>query len=146
MAVKPVPDGYHSYTPYFVVDGAAELIALLKTAFGAEETLRMPMPGGKLGHAEVRIGDSMLMMADPNPPEHPARQLNGMLYVADVDAVYQRAVDAGCKGVRPPEDMFYGDRMSGVVDQWGNYWAIATHVEDVPPEEMSRRLAALPKG
>jgi PhnB protein len=144
MAVKPIPEGYHAYTPYFVVDGASEFIDFLKQVFGATEIFRMPMPGGKLGHAEVRIGDSMLMMADANP-EHPARQLNGMLYVHDVDATWKRAVAHGAAGVRPPEDMFYGDRMSGAVDKWGNYWGIATHVEDVSPEEMERRVKAQKK-
>jgi PhnB protein len=146
MAVKPIPEGYHTYTPYFVVEGAAELIEFLQKAFGAVETLRMPMPGGRLAHAEVRVGSSMLMMADANPPEQGARQLNGMLYVPDVDAAYERALAAGARGVRPPENQFYGDRMSGVVDRWGNYWSIATHVEDVPPEELARRAAAQMKG
>jgi PhnB protein len=142
MAVKPIPEGYHTYTPYYVVDGASDFIEFLKKVFDAHEIFRMPAPGGKLGHAEVRIGDSVLMMADAHPPEHAARQLNGMLYVHDVDAAYARAVAAGGNGVRPPENMFYGDRMSGVVDRWGNYWGIATHVEDVPPDEIERRVAA----
>lgn len=146
MAVKPIPEGYHTYTPYYVVDGAVEFIDFLKRAFDAHEAFRMPMPGGKLGHAEVRIGDSVIMLADAHPPEHPARQLNGMIYVEDVDAVYKRAVASGAKGVRPPENQFYGDRMSGVTDKWGNDWSIATHVEDVSPEEMERRVSAQKKG
>jgi PhnB protein len=144
MAVKPIPDGYSTYTPYYVVDGAAEFIEFLKKAFGAEETLRMPAPGGKIGHAEVRIGNSMLMLADPGP-EHPVRQFNGMLYVSDVDSAFKTAVAAGARSERQPENMFYGDRMGGVIDKWGNHWWIGTHVEDVSPDEMKRRMAAQKK-
>jgi PhnB protein len=142
MPVKPIPEGYHTYTPYYVVEGATEFLEFLKKAFGAEETFRMPAPGGKLGHAEVRIGDSSVMLADAHPPEHKAHQLNGVLYVNDVDSVFKTAVAAGAKSVRAPENMFYGDRIGAVADKWGNYWSIATHVEDVPPEEMRRRAAA----
>lgn len=142
MAVQPIPAGYHSFTPYYVVEGASDFIEFLKAAFGATEAFRMPMPNGRLGHAEVKIGDSVVMLADGNPPEHPARQMNGMLYVSDCDATFQRAVAAGAKAVRPPENQFYGDRMSGVVDRWGNHWSIATHVEDVSPEEMEQRMKA----
>jgi PhnB protein len=144
MAVKPIPDGYSTYTPYYVVDGAAEFIGFLRKAFGAEETVRIPAPGGRIGHAEVRIGNSMVMLADAGP-EHPARQFNGMLYVNDVDSVFKTAVAAGAKIERQPENMFYGDRMGGVVDKWGNHWWIGTHVEDVSPEEMRRRVAAQQK-
>jgi PhnB protein len=146
MPVKPIPEGYRTYTPYYVVDGAAEFLEFLKKAFGAEETLRMPMPGGKIAHAEARIGDSVVMLADQNPPEHGKKEMNGMLYVTDADAVFARAVAAGAKGVRPLENMFYGDRMGGVVDKWGNYWSIATHVEDVSPEELQRRMASQKHG
>jgi PhnB protein len=142
MPVKPIPEGYHTYTPYYVVNGATEFLQFLKKAFGAEETFRMPAPGGKIGHAEARVGDSVVMLADEHPPEHKARQLSGLLYVNDVDSVFKTAIAAGAKGVREPENMFYGDRMSAVVDKWGNYWSIATHVEDVPPEELRRRAAA----
>ena len=141
MAVKPIPDGYSTYTPYYVVEGAAGFIDFLKKAFGAEETFRMPAPGGRIGHAEVRIGNSMVMLADPSP-EHPARQLNGFLYVNDVDGMFKTAAAAGAKVVRPLENMFYGDRMGGLIDKWGNHWMIGTHVEDVSPEEMKRRMAA----
>jgi PhnB protein len=146
MAIKPIPEGYSTYTPYYVVDGAAEFIDFLKKAFGAEETLRMPAPGNHIGHAEVRIGDSMLMLADQNPPEQGPKQMNGLLYVTDVDAVFKRAVAAGGKGTRQPENMFYGDRMGTVTDRWGNTWSIGTHVEDVTPEEMKRRMANLKHG
>jgi PhnB protein len=145
MAVKPIPEGYHTYSPYYVVEGATRFIDFLKKAFGAEEVVRMPAPGGKIGHAEVRIGNSMVMLADAGS-EHPARQLNGMLYVNDVDSVFKSAVGAGAKSVRPPENMFYGDRMGGVTDGWGNFWWIGTHVEDVSPDEMKRRMAAQQKG
>jgi len=145
MAVKPIPEGYSTYTPYYVVEGAAEFIDFLKKAFGAEETLRMPAPGNRIGHAEVRIGDSMVMLADENP-EHGKRQMNGVLYVSDVDAVFKKAVAAGAKGSRQPENMFYGDRIGSVTDRWGNTWSIATHIEDVAPEEMKRRMANMKHG
>src|SRR5438270_732261 len=111
MAVKPIPEGYHTYTPYYVVDGAAEFITFLTKAFGGKETLRMPMPGGKLGHAEVKIGDSNIMLADPNPPQYTARPVSAMLYVKDCESVVKQAVAAGAKLVRPIENKFYGDRM-----------------------------------
>jgi PhnB protein len=141
MAVKPVPEGYHTITPYLVVRGAGECIEFLKKAFGAEETFRMPRPGGKVGHAELRFSDSVLMIADESD-EAPARQAGIHLYVPDVDAVYKRAVGAGAKGQRPPADQFYGDRMGVVGDRWGNVWSIGTHKEDVPPDEMQRRMTA----
>ncbi|HEY6913025.1 MAG TPA: VOC family protein [Myxococcales bacterium] len=144
MAVKPVPDGYSTYTPYYVVEGAAEFIEFLKKAFGAEELFRMPVPGGRIGHAEVRIGNSMVMLGDAGG-EHPARQFNAMIYVNDADGVFKTAVAAGAKIERPLENQFYGDRMGGVVDRWGNHWMIGTHVEDVSPEEMKRRMAAMQK-
>jgi uncharacterized glyoxalase superfamily protein PhnB len=106
----------------------------------------MPGPDGKIGHAEVRIGDSVVMLADASPAEHPARQVNGMLYVNDVDSAFKTAVTAGAKVVREPQTMFYGDRMGGVADKWGNQWFIGTHVEDVAPEELKRRAAAAHKG
>jgi PhnB protein len=146
MAVQPVPEGYHTYTPYYVVQGAAEFIEFLKKAFGAEETFRMPAPGGRIGHAEARIGNSMVMLADASPPEHPVRQFNGMLYVNDVDAAFKSAVAAGGKATRQPENMFYGDRSGEVTDKWGNTWWVATHVEDVSPDEMQRRMAQQKKG
>jgi len=146
MAVKPVPDGYRTYTPYYVVEGGAEFIEFLRKAFGAEETVRMPAPNDRIGHAEVRIGDSMVMLADPNPPDHGPKQMNAVLYVTDVDAVFKRAVAAGAKASRQPENMFYGDRMGTVTDRWGNAWTIGTHIEDVTPEEMQRRMANMKHG
>src|SRR5256885_10167292 len=139
MAVKPVPEGYRTYTPYYVVDGAAEFIDFLKKAFGAEETLRMPAPANRIGHAEVRIGDSMVMLADHNP-EHGPKQMNGVLYVSDVDAVFKKAVAAGGNASRQPENIFYGDRIGAGSAKWGNTPAISTHAEEVRPEGSKRRM------
>jgi uncharacterized glyoxalase superfamily protein PhnB len=139
--VKPIPDGYHTVTPYLIVEGAARLIDFMKGAFGAEERGRMDGPGGRVMHAEVQIGDSVVMLSDP-APEFPARTAMLHLYVEDVDRVYQRAVQAGGTSVREPADQFYGDRSAGIDDGFGNQWYIATHVEDVAPEEMERRAAA----
>lgn len=141
MAVKPIPDGYHTVTPYLTVDGADKLIEFVKQAFGAEmrgEAFRTP--DGKVGHAEVQIGDSVVMLADA-PTSDSGEVMTGLLhlYVEDVDAVYKRAVGAGATSVREPTNQFYGDRMAGVRDPVGNQWWIATHVEDVPPEEMAKR-------
>jgi uncharacterized glyoxalase superfamily protein PhnB len=140
MAVKPIPDGYHSITPYLVVNGAAQLIDFARQAFAAQELLRMPGPGNTIGHAEIKIGDSIVMLADANPG-HPPRPANLMLYVPNVDEVYRRALAAGGTSEREPADQFYGDRSAGVRDGAGNFWWIATHVEDVPPEELARRAA-----
>jgi PhnB protein len=140
MAVKPIPDGYHSITPYLVVNGAAQIIDFAKQAFDAQEIMRMPGPGGTIGHAEIRIGDSVVMIADAGG-EYPSRPTTLMLYVPNVDEVYRRALGAGGKSQREPADQFYGDRSAGVSDPAGNQWWIATHVEDVPPEEMQRRVA-----
>lgn len=141
---KPVPDGYHSVTPYLTVPGLAKTIEFLKQAFGAETRGVMERPGGAIGHAEVKIGDSIVMMGEPDPngPYAP-RPCNLYMYVPDVDAVYARAMEAGAKSLREPTDEFYGDRSSGVEDPSGNYWWIATHVEDVSLEEIGRRLAAM---
>ena len=143
MAVKPIPDGYHSVTPQLDVKGAAKLIDFMKQAFGAEEIMRMPGPGGALMHAEVKIGDSIVMMSDavreaPMPG-------SVFLYVNDVDAVYERALQAGATSQLKPTDMFWGDRFASVKDSFGNKWGMATHKEDVPPEEMPKRAAAFMK-
>ena len=143
MAVKPIPDGYNTYTPYYVVEGASDFIAFLKQAFGAEESFRMPGPDGKIGHAEVRIGSSVIMLADASPWAQ-TRKMAGMLYVNDSDAVFKRAVDAGAKVERPLQNQFYGDRSGTVTDRWGNSWTVGTHVEDVSPEEMEKRMKAMP--
>lgn len=141
MAVKPIPEGYHSVTPYLVVQDAAKLIDFLKDAFGGEERERLPRPDGGVGHAEVKIGDSIVMMGDASPEFGPMPTMI-YLYVNDADAVYNRAVRAGAASLEEPSDQFYGDRRAGVKDQFGNLWYIATHTEDVPPEEMGRRAQA----
>jgi uncharacterized glyoxalase superfamily protein PhnB len=145
MAVKPIPDGYHTVTPYLTVEDPSKLIEFLKQAFGAVETERVLGPDGSVSHAEVRIGTSMLMMSQARGEWKPT-PANFYLYVEDVDAVYKQAVQAGGISVGEPRDQFYGDRSGGVKDQFGNQWWIGTHVEDVPPEELARRAASLGKG
>ncbi len=151
-SVKPIPDGYHSITPYLIVRGAARAIDFYKQVFGATEVMRMPGPDGRIGHAELRIGDSVVMMADEHPemgavsPE----SIGGtpvmlLFYTTDVDAVFARAIAAGAKQLRPIVDQFYGDRSGTVSDPFGHTWTIATHKEDVAPEEMQRRMAAMQK-
>ena len=151
--VKPIPEGYHSVTPYLIVDGAARAIEFYKQAFGAVETFRMEAPGGRVGHAEVKIGDSHVMLADEHPEigARGPRALGGSpvsltLYVEDVDATVARAVEAGAKLKRPVADQFYGDRTGGVEDPFGHVWFVATHVEDVPYEELKKRAAAAHHG
>jgi PhnB protein len=140
MAVDPIPAGYRNVTPYLVVTGVDRLIPFLEQAFGAKETLRMDMPDGNVGHAEVQIGDSIVMMGEAGE-EWPARPGTIHLYVDDVDATYRAALDAGATSIREPADQFYGDRTGIVTDPSGNQWSIATHVEDVPAEEIARRAA-----
>jgi PhnB protein len=152
MAVKPIPDGYHSVTPYLILDDAARALEFYKKAFGAVELLRMPGPNGKIGHAEIRIGDSTIMLADEHPAmgARSARTIGGspislMVYVENVDAMVAQAVAAGGKLVRPVADQFYGDRTGTLADPFGHVWSLATHVEDVAPEEMDRRLKEMMK-
>jgi uncharacterized glyoxalase superfamily protein PhnB len=140
--VKPIPDGAHTVTPYLVVEGVPKLIEFLKQAFAAQEVGRMARPDGGVMHAEVKIGDSKVMMGEPMG-DSKAKPCSLYLYVEDVDAVYQRAIQAGGTSVGEPKDQFYGDRTGGVIDPSGNYWGIATHVEDVSPEEMATRAAAM---
>ena len=143
--VKPIPEGYHTVTPYLVVDNAAAALEYYQRAFGAKEVMRMQGPDGKIGHAEIRVGDSMIMIADETPDSgRSPRTLGGctggiMLYVEDVDTVYKRAVDAGAKVQMPLADMFWGDRYGKVTDPFGHSWSLATHKEDVAPQEMERR-------
>ena len=146
---KPIPDGYHTATPYLIVNGGAQAIEFYKKAFGATELMRMPQPGGKIGHAEIKIGDSPIMLADESPDvgARSPQSIGGspvsiMLYVEDVDRIFSQAVAAGAKVKRPVADQFYGDRTGGVEDPFGHLWYIATHVEDVSPEEMKKRAAA----
>jgi PhnB protein len=124
---NPVPEGYHTVTPYIVVPGVAKLMEFLKQAFDAQETERHQRPDGAIQHAEVRIGDSMIMMGEPQPPQKPMPAMI-YLYVADADALYQRALKAGATSVRAPADQPYGDRMGGVEDSWGNQWWVATRL------------------
>ena len=146
MAVKPIPEGYRTVTPYLAVDDAAEAIEYYKKAFGAKERGRMETPDGKIGHAELEIGDSLVMLSDPIPEAttRTPKKLGGtsasvFLYVEDVDAVVKRAVDAGATVTMEVADQFWGDRFGSVQDPFGHSWSIATHVEDVPPEEMAER-------
>jgi PhnB protein len=137
--VKHIPQGYHSVSPYLVVDGAARLIDFVKQTFNAVENARMNGPEGRISHAEVKIGDSIIMLSD-STPEYKAMPAMLYVYVEDVDAVYKKALQAGATSVSEPKNQFYGDRSAGVKDPLGNQWGIATHVEEVPPEEMQRRM------
>lgn len=140
MAVKAIPDGYTSVTVYLAVDGAEKLLNFVKQAFEAEQLLRFDTPDGKIGHAEVKIGSSIVMLAEASTSDQGvAMPAMIYLYVDDVDKVYQRAVEAGATSLREPADQLYGDRTAGVKDQAGNQWWIATHVEDVSAEEATRR-------
>jgi PhnB protein len=150
--VKPVPAGYHAATPYLIVDGAAKALEFYKRAFDATERMRMPGPGGKIGHAEVSIGDSVIMLADEHPEigargphAYGGTPVSLHLYVPDVDATVKKAVAAGGKLVDPVADKFYGDRMGTIEDPFGHRWHVSTHLEDVAPDEMARRAAALSK-
>jgi len=149
-AVKPIPEGFNTLTPHLMVKGAAQAIDFYKQAFGAEELFRMSDPDGKrIGHAEIKIGDSILMLADEYPEMGflSPQSLNGtpvsfMIYVEDVDAAFKRAVDAGATVMRPLEDRFYGDRVGTINDPFGHQWSLGTHKEDVAPEELEKRAAA----
>jgi len=145
---NPIPEGYNSVTPYLVVDDAAKAIEFYKQAFGAEEKFRMPM-GDRIGHAELKIGDSFVMLADEFPSmDHLGPKSRGgttvslLLYVNDVDSSYKTAIDAGAKQLRPIENQFWGDRMGSLTDPFGHQWSLATHVEDVSEDEMERRMQA----
>jgi PhnB protein len=149
-AVKAIPDGYPPVTPYLCVDGAAAAIDFYGRVLGATERMRMGGPDGKVGHAELQIGSGLVMLADefPGMGQRSPRSLGGSpvtvsVYVEDVDAVFAKALDAGAKEVRAVETQFYGDRAGQFEDPWGHLWSIATHVEDVPPEEMARRAEAM---
>ncbi len=148
--VKPIPDNYPQVSPYLHVDGAAEAISFYEKVLGATERMRMPSPGGKIGHAELQLGDSVIMLAD----EFPDMGIRGPaavggspvtigVYVEDVDSVYQKALDAGAKSLRDLENQFYGDRTAQFEDPFGHRWSISTHIEDVPPDEMERRAAEM---
>ena len=148
MSIKPKPDAYHTVTPYLIAKDAAAAIEFYKKAFGATETMRMPGPGGKVMHAEIKMGDSPIMLADefPEMGARSPQSLGGspvylLVYVDDVDAVTARAIAAGAKVLQPVRDQFYGDRSGTIADPFGHSWTIATHKEDVTPEELKKRAA-----
>jgi PhnB protein len=145
---KPIPDAYPRLTPYLIVDGANAAIEFYRSVLGAIERVRMPAPEGRVGHAELQLGDSMIMLADefPDMGVRGPKTIGGTpvslhVYVEDVDSVFENAVQAGATALRPVEDRFYGDRSGQFEDPFGHRWDVSTHVEDVPPEEMSRRAA-----
>ena len=151
MSVNPIPDGYHSVTPYLIVDGAAEAIRWYGEALGAVEVLRLPL-GDKVGHAEIRIGDSIVMLSDEWPdygklgPKARGGATSGLnVYLEDVDAAFARALAAGASVERPVEDQFYGDRSGTIVDPFGHSWTLSTHIEDLSEEEIQQRMAAWSK-
>ena len=157
MAVEPIPEGYNTITPYLAVEDAARAIEFYGRAFGATERYRMPGPEGTIAHAEIQIGNSVIMLSDPFPQAtvKPPPQLGGtttglFVYVEDVDAAFKRAVDAGATETMAPADMFWGDRFGTVTDPFGHSWQLATHVEDMTPEEVARRgqeaMAAMAQG
>lgn len=148
-AVKAIPEGYEGVTPYLIIRGAGEALGFYKKAFGATEVMRIPGLGGKIGHAEIKIGRAVIMLADEAPEmNHKGPQAYGgtpvslMMYVPDVDTFINRAVAAGAKLVRPVKDQFYGDRSGSLEDPFGHQWHFATHIEDVPPDEMAKRAEA----
>jgi PhnB protein len=147
MSVKPIPDGYRTVTPYMTVSNAAAAIDFYKRAFGAKEIMRMDTPQGKIGHAEIKIGDSMIMLADEMPgsgmssPQTLGGTCTGIfLYVENVDSVFKQAESAGAKVTMPLANQFWGDRYGKLTDPFGHSWSLATHVEDVAPEEMGKRM------
>jgi PhnB protein len=153
MATKSIPDGYHSVTPYLIVKGAADAINFYKQAFGAVEQMRMASPDGRIGHAEIKIGDSIIMLADEHPEmgHRSPQSLGGagvslMVYVDKVDEVFKQAVASGAKELQPLKNQFYGDRSGTLQDPFGHQWTVATHIEDVAPDEMRRRAEKFMQG
>jgi PhnB protein len=151
--VKPIPEGYPQVTPYLIVDGANAAIEFYRNVFGARERMRMPAPEGRVGHAELEFGNSLVMLADEfpdmgvrSPKATGGTPVTLSVYVEDVDAVFDAAVAAGATALRPVEDQFYGDRNGQFEDPFGHRWSVATHVEDVPPDEMERRAAEAMSG
>lgn len=147
MSVKPIPDGYHSVTPYLIIKGAADAIEFYKNAFGATELMRLPGPEGKIMHAEIKIGNSPVMLADEFPemdivsPSSLGNSPVGLnIYTEDAETMFIKALELGAKVKRPLADQFYGDRSGTVVDPYGHVWTVATHVEDLSPEEINRRF------
>jgi len=153
MTAKPIPEGYHTLTPYLVVNGAAAALDFYARAFGGVELYRLQDPTGKVGHAEMRIGDSHFMLADEfpemgavSPKTQSGHSISLLVYLPDVDDAFRRAIAAGATEVRPVQDQFYGDRSGTLIDPFGHQWSLATHVADVTPEEMERRYAELMAG
>jgi PhnB protein len=153
MSAKPIPEGYHTLTPYLVVNGAAAALDFYARAFGGVELYRLQDPTGKVGHAEMRIGDSHFMLADEfpemgavSPKSQSGHSISLLVYLPDVDDAFRRAIAAGATEVRPVQDQFYGDRSGTLIDPFGHQWSLATHVADVTPEEMERRYAELMAG
>ena len=151
--VKPIPEGYHTIIPYLSIKGAADAIEFYKKAFGARESMRVAQSDGRIGHAELQLGDSRIMLADefPDMDFRSPLSMGGSpvhihLYVESVDTVVGRAVSAGAKVIRPVQDQFYGDRTGTVADPYGHVWHVATHTEDLSPEEIGKRAAAMHKG
>jgi PhnB protein len=151
MSVKPIPEGYHSVTPYLIVKGAAKAIDYYKKVFGATEIMRMPGPNGTVMHAEIKIGDSVIMLADEqqgnfrSPEGLGGSPVSLMVYVEDVDKTFKQAISSGAKETRAVQDQFYGDRSGNLVDPFGHVWTVATHKEDVSEAEMQRRMSAMQK-
>lgn len=150
MTVKPIPDGYHSVTPYLMIKGASEAIEFYKRAFDAVEIFRLSRPNGQIGHAEIKIGDSSIMLADPceqgafrSPQSLGGSSVALHLYVEDSDVQFAQAIRAGAKEIKPVQDQFYGDRTGTLEDPFGHIWLLATHKEDIAPEEINRRAEAL---
>lgn len=150
MSVKPIPEGYHTLTPYLVVNGAADALDFYARAFGGIELYRLQDPTGKVGHAEMRIGDSHFMLADEfpemgavSPKSQSGHSISLLVYLPNVDDAFRRAIAAGATEVRPVQDQFYGDRSGTLVDPFGHQWSLATHTADVTPEEMERRYAEM---
>ena len=153
MPVKSIPEGYHSVTPYLIINGAADAIEYYQKAFGAVELFRFPAPGGKIGHAEIKIGDSPIMLADEHPEmgykspqSYGGTPVSIMIYVEDVDTIFKQAIAAGGKEQQAVKDQFYGDRLGTLADPFGHVWTIATHKEDVSMEEMQRRMKSAQTG
>lgn len=150
--VKAIPEGYEGATPYLIIKGAAGALEFYKNAFGASEVMRMPGPGGTVGHAEIKIGKAIIMLADEfpdmnckSPQSFGGSPVSIMVYVKDVDTFVKRAISAGAKVIRPVANQFYGDRSGSLEDPFGHQWHFATHVEDVPPDEMAKRAEVFMK-
>ncbi|PTR16559.1 PhnB protein [Nitrosospira sp. Nsp2] len=151
MSIRPIPDGYHSITPYLMINGAAEAIEFYRRAFGAKELFKMDAPGGKIGHAEIEIGNSRIMMADDcggespfsNPQSAGGSPVGLHLYVEDVDAVFAQAVSEGATVIKSVKDQFYGDRTGALKDPFGHIWFLATHKEELSPDEIKQRAEAM---